>query len=355
MFDAPADSSPAQPTDTDVLASLTSEQYTEWRKTGNLPDTSTPTDAESAPAEPVEQATSTDVQPEAASEPAKPKKSKTDTRFEELLADRKRERERADRLEREIAELRGRSHETKPAAPSPATAVTVEDAVRKPDISKPILGEDEFFKQFPDATYGQYARYAAKYELAVETAESQQRAKSQSQIEQHEQSMKSFNAKLKERGEADKTFAERLNASELGSMTPANEAMYLAWKRGEPRPNLGVDNFVAQEIVNAEQPADLVEHLLAHGEDLAFLRAAQDIQDLKFRFGRVIERVNHGSVTTEKEKPKTITSAPSPGTYLGQKTGSPADVIQTYVANGDTGSYIDEMNRRELAARTGRK
>jgi hypothetical protein len=83
-----------------------------------------PSSPDSASGEPVDQAASTDATSKPpASEPGKPKKN-ADTRVQELLADRARERERAERAERELAALRTGQTPPKdvPADSSTATA-----------------------------------------------------------------------------------------------------------------------------------------------------------------------------------------------------------------------------------------
>jgi hypothetical protein len=82
------------------LSAFTEAELTSWRATGKYPEpTSKPAEIDAAT--PAEQATSTDARTDAASEPAT--KDKTEQRFQELLKSRATERERADRLERELA------------------------------------------------------------------------------------------------------------------------------------------------------------------------------------------------------------------------------------------------------------
>ncbi len=62
---------------------------------------------------------------------------------------------------------------------------------------------------------------------------------------------------------------------------------------------------------------------------------------------------------TEKPKPakeeSRISKTPPPSREVGGRGAAPTDRARAAVANDDTGSYIDEMNRREIAEKFGRR
>jgi hypothetical protein len=142
------------------LSTLSREQYDTWSRTGAIPDT-TPTETPKADPSPAPPDTPAPETPHAAdSSPATPEK-RTDPRAEEnripkLLEERARERERADRLERELADLRRQvtpPKETPTADSSPAPAAPPKASVAYP----PALGSyDAYLAANPESSYEDY-------------------------------------------------------------------------------------------------------------------------------------------------------------------------------------------------------
>lgn len=137
----PAGSSPAADlspvvADADPLESLSAADLQTWRETGALPQSPvTDAAAASSPAPVVQDPpVSTETPAQAASEPADPPvHAKTKARMDELLADRTRERERADRLEQRNRDLERQRTAPPPADARPAASSAAAAALVAPD------------------------------------------------------------------------------------------------------------------------------------------------------------------------------------------------------------------------------
>ena len=157
------------------LASLTSEQRSSWRKTGEF--STQDAHADSSPAEPVEQVASTDASTPAASDTAKTEKPKGEglkKRLPELDADIARLEEKLRRraeLARQIEEpARAASDVKSGSSPKPP----VGEFIESPDVTRPRLTESQFFEAYPEAQYELFQDYIANYRLqSVEHKRSQ--------------------------------------------------------------------------------------------------------------------------------------------------------------------------------------
>lgn len=317
--DAQADASSASPLDpTTALAQASPEAYATWQKTGELPASDLNTDDTSKPAEidaakPAEQATSTDVRETAASEPAM--KDKTEQRFQELLKERAKERERADRLERELAALKTPTPpvDAKPAASSAAPAT---DPEPNPDdlTTYPDGAYDR--KYFKDQAAWEARQVLRAEREAADTVARQQRTEAR----QREQS---------------KAWADRVQAA---------QAKYQDFDAKAFGPTeIVAGSPIDVWVMESEQGAELLYHLQSHPDEIRRIAALPAVHQV-----RELARLEDKLVPAPA---KTITDAPAPPRTLGDRTTANADAVARAIANKDPGSYIDEMNRRELAAR----
>jgi hypothetical protein len=145
------------PVITAVDRAVASNDVSAYREARRAERSGTPLDAatESSPVPPEDQAASTDASSSPASEPGKPHKGNAETRVKELLAERARERERAERAERRLAELEAKAQpaDAKPAESSPAAA---------PDTFPTY---DAYLTTHPDASYEQYLDERADFRV----------------------------------------------------------------------------------------------------------------------------------------------------------------------------------------------
>lgn len=315
------DAQPAAPSaapldPTTALANASPEAYATWQKTGELPvEVKDESPAEIDTAKPAEQATSTDVRAKAASEPAV--KDKTEQRFQQLLKERAQERERADRLERELAALKTPAPpvDAQPAASSPATA---DDPEPNPDD----------LTKYPDGAYDRkYFKDQAAWEARqVLKAERETAAKTAQQ--------QKAEATAREKA---KQWSERVTAAQ--AKYPDFDAK--AFGPTEIEAGSPIDVWVME----SEQGAELLYHLQTHPEEIRRIAALPAVHQV-----RELARLEDKLVPAPA---KTITDAPAPPRTLGDRTTANADAVTRALANKDPGAYIDEMNRRELAARRG--
>lgn len=322
---SPAASSPAADLSasdpSDSLSRLSAPDLQTWKETGALPRTSPVTDAAAASstATPVQDpAASTDASSQAASEPAEPLHAKTKARMDELLADRTRERERADRAERHIREQEARRQPTpdaRPAAPSPAPA-----GLTKPDPEAFAYGTADpgYLEALTD--------YKVSATLASQRAEWDA---GQRQIRARDEATRvisGFEAKAAE------ARAKHADFDAVALLAPT-----------DIQPGSATDLYILEDPAGAE-----VLYHLQQSTNTAERRrilALGPLDQLK-ALVRLGDRLTAGAPAARS------TSAPPPPPVLSTRA-TPADAVDRALAEGDsdaaTGAYIRAQNARELA------
>jgi hypothetical protein len=313
--DAAADSSTA-PADASVpISSLTSEERAQWRLTGEKPTQDVP--AESSPAPAGDQPASTDASTSAASEPAKGKgvKARSAELDAEIAAMRERLKTRA-LLREELARL---------DAPASATVAPPPSAVASPvvDLARPMLSETEYFAAFPEAAYGQYGVYTAKYVLAEDRQQQQIQTQQQQLQSTWQGSIEAVRAEHPDYDVAVQNF-------ESVPDTPANRAMAAA----------------IQESGNAR----LYYHLATHLDEARKLARLSPTAAL-VAIGQLDAQLTQQ--TTPTPLPNTITSAPPPPPQIRQRASVPASDIDAALAAHDFRRYKELANARDIAAARG--
>lgn len=307
--------------DSDPLERLSEQQLQDWRMTGALP-TDAPIPASSAgtpPAEPVVQAASTDVGVEAATAAADPALNpKTKERIDQVLADRAKERDRADRAERRIHELEARHAQpptdARPAAPSAAPAGLV-----KPDP-----------ESFPYGTADPgYLEALTDYKVAATLATERQTweaGQTEARLQDdHRRVMTAFEEKV---------IAARATHTDF-------DAVAMLVPTDIPQGS-ATDLWVLEDEAGAE--------ILYHLQQPANAGERRRILALGLR-EQLKELVRLGDRLTAAAPPARSTSAPPPPpTLLTRPT--PADPVERALAAGDsdaaTGAWMAAENAREL-------
>lgn len=330
-IDTSSVSTPPVVTPTERLERASESERLTWRKTGDLPTPSADQPAASATATPDSQAASTDASPKPPSEAAKPAKN-ADTRVQELLADRAAERSRAERLERELSDLRRSQQPPAADAKSAASSTATSDVFPEyPD----------YLETHPDATLGQYL--SARDDWRDEKRDARVRADTQQQHEQrwHTERLTTFSAQIQTAKQADPGFADKLSPD-----VAALEPVAIAVAAGRP---ITIDNAIAEEILDSPVAGPLMLHLSAHPEDMQSLRGARTARELARRVGALERGLSSAAPTASSIK--TVSEAPDPPTYVGTRTGGPVDAVEAAVKRKDAGAYMREANALELAAR----
>jgi hypothetical protein len=313
------DPSPAAPRDLD---SLSETELHDWRMTGEFPDSSsvtTPPVASSATPAVPDPPASTDAPPQAASEPADPEPHpRTKARMEELLADRKRERERAERAEQRARDLETRRPppvEARPAAPPAAPA-------------GPVKPNPETF------TYGTadpaYLEALTDYKVATTLASERSTWEQQQQEARQQAEQQRVVSGFHEKAAAARATHPDFDAVALLAPTEIPQ--------GSPADLWILEDEAGAEILyHLQQPAQTAERrrILALGprEQLKALVRLGD------------------RLTAPAGPPASSTSVPPPPPVLSSRA-TPTDPVERALAEGTddaaTARYIAAANAREL-------
>lgn len=333
-----ADPSPAPVNHQEVLNNLSTEQRTEWRKSGKLPDP--PVKEESAPS-PLSDAQKAETAP--ASEAGKPqekahKKLSADERIAQLEATIEKIRKGAGKVETKQAE------ETKPAESLPAKPVEVKaqklEAPKEPDIKAQEYSGAEGWDKY-EADVRKYTKDLAKYEAAeaVEKFKREQVQEAQlkqvlQQIETGRKTYTDFDQKTAPVFQALTADLESPVSKLVGESPVFEHLMYVIGGEGE--------EFIALVKSNPGQAlrkAVILESLVM-----------EELKKGKAESKTETERDDKGQFKAPEKK---VTGAPPPPREVGGTAAAPGDKLQEAVQKRDFAAFRAEGNRREMAPRKG--
>lgn len=313
--------------------------------------------ADSSPAAPDDQAASTEATETApASETGQPRKRNADTRVQELLAERARERERAERAEQELAELRSGRQPKQEQRPEPESRPA-------PATAKPAAfpSYDDYLTEHPDVSYEDYIDARTEHRFnALQQQQAEQRARETRETE-YTQSIKARDEQSSERlktyiesdpelvklppAERAKAFFEGIS-DEVKSLRPFDA---IRDAKGQWTEQPTAKHAVAEALLKSDVAPQLMRHFTDHPEDLANLYKLKEPDDLFRAFGKLEERIQRGA--SKPAAPRTVvTAAPDPGTILGTRPAAPADPEKAALARGDFRAFEAERIKRDLAA-----
>lgn len=250
--------------------------------------------------------------------------------------------------------------ERPPTAPAPREPQTWADVVKSPDIDQPMLGEEQFFQQFPDAPYSAYARYAVRYEDRAERANAQQSSEQeQLTIAQHAR-VEKFVGQLEQARTSDPEFVHKLTP-EVRALKP-----FAALAPGEAS---GPRNVVAEQIYDSPVAPQVLLHFSQHPEALQRLetvppeiaamppaqRARAHIQWIVKEFGKLEAAFEtpaavQGSPLTPPAVAPPVSAAPPPAPIL-TRAGSSTDPQAAAFARGDFAAWDRIETEKELQRR----
>lgn len=273
-----------------------------------------PIAAEAAAAQPVDQAAPTGATPPAASEPAKPKKN-ADTRIQELLAERDRERSEVARLR---AELETRRTPDVKVESSPA---------------KPTARDFERFKSMPGYPqvndfddYGDYTTEVSAFVTAKRLEEYSQKQKQEYDAGQFREAQSRFDT----RGtEAFPDFREVLTAAAQAGRT---------WPE-----------HVTRKVLTHDQGHAIAYALAKAKDDAALYQRIADPVD----FGEYVGEVLAQRAPVKSPVP-IKTSAPEPPITLGERSHDSADEEEAAIASGDMSAFKAARLAKRVAMTTHR-
>jgi len=300
----------------DVLGSLSDTQRDHWLKTGDLPESKVepqapPLKDEVAPvADSAEHAPLEAPAVEPSTEPAKVAKPRDDikARLGQLAEQRRIEKERADRLEAEVADLRAKVAPPAPVAPA------VEPA-------EPKL--DDFLSD-PDP-YAAYARAVGKWEAKQQIAQ--------------------FQAEQAQRVQRDRDIAR------VDAVMAEGPKKYPDWDLTPLQGHMDGPSaaYVAALIFESPLSVELLYHFSKTPAEARRLAAMEPLAAAR-AFGSLESQLSTPPPSRIATPTKTVSTAPEPPQTLGSRhTPNAGDEVEAAILAGDTGRYIEAENRRELA------
>lgn len=321
---SPAVSSPApdpSPVVADALERLSETELHDWKMTGKFPSTAPVTDAAAASstAEPVAQVASTDALPVAASEAAPAPTKGAEARIPELLRDRATEKERADRAERELADLRARHAQPPRPDARPAASSAAPAGLTAPDPTAFDYGTAD------PAYLTALSAYTVQTTLATERAAWEE---DQRQTRAREESSRVITAF---EGKAAEARTKHADFDAVALLAPT-----------EIPQGSAVDLYILEAPAGAE--------ILYHLQQAANAGERRRILQLG-PLAQLTELVRLGDRLTGAVPAARSTSAPPPPPTLSTRA-TPADPVERALAAGDsdaaTGAYIRAQNARDL-------
>lgn len=330
---APAGSAPATPaaTENSDLSIPSGADYDEWRMSGKLPaakDDSAASDENETP-NTDDSATSSDTADTAAASAAaatagKKGKTKEDTerRFQELLADRKRDRERIAELER-----------TQTAPPKPATTPAPQPAAAAAAVEPEPKIDDVDAKGEPKyKTLADYLAAARKWDRDQTLAEVDKRTTAKQQ-----ETARTEHLRVIHENWQTKVTAARTKYADFEKVAFADD---LPIKEGSV-----TDAFV----LDSEHGADVLYHLGQHRDELVALSKLNPLRQARALFA--IEQKFAKPAATPAKK---VTDAPRPPHEVNGGGRTAPDELEQAVKDGDEAAYFASANRRDVSRRKGK-
>lgn len=260
------------------------------------------------------------------------------------------------------AQLEGRqpaaAQPTRPAQPAPTT---MEDVIRRPDVSKPLIGEAEFFAQFPDAPYGAHARYASNYDRRSEAAETRQRGDAETVDAAQREQIEGFVKQLRDAEAADPTFRDAISPLVGQKLKP-----FTALADGEES---GPINVIGEQVYASDVVPQMLKYFSTEAGEAELrrittmppriakqppaLRGPNHINWMIREYGKLEARVqgeSHAVPAEAAPAPRTTTALEPPPPTISRARSS-ADPIKSALARDDFGAFQREKRAERLAKR----
>ena len=327
---------PTPATSGDALRSMSDDQRSHWLKTGE-PPTSEPANPAATDPEPVSPDPALDATTEPVAQPTKTGKPRTDVnaRIGQMAEQKRLATERAEKAERELAELRAGQAPQPTTPPNTAPAPPVQTPEAPPtylDLVKRYQ-TDPAWPTFEAATAAGFDDpYGAT--VAAQAAFIQQR-----QTVEREQQTAFTAARTREQQNIDKAFAD---ARQMEGFK-------------ENALDIPITPTFAKTIFESDLSGQLLYYFSEHPAEGRAIAAMEPLAAAR-AIGKIEAGLATSSpvVTSTPAASKTVSSAPAPTTTLGARhTPGPTDEVDDAVRAGDTGRFIEAANRRDFAALKG--
>jgi hypothetical protein len=326
------------------------EARAEWLRSGKTPDPpqteksaapDAPKEEKPAPLEtskPVEKA---QPEPGAGEKPqeqaaanAQPPKKGVEERIDQLVARQKTAEDRAERAERELAELRAKAPKTEAARPEGSPAPL--------DYTK---FKAEWIQKNPEGTYDElsaaWAEVAADQRVKADRAEQAKAAKDA--------------AEAKEREELNTSWRKRVETA---------KAKYADWNELDfGKAPLREGSIPDAFIIDSEAGPDLLRHFAQHPEELEAInslpafRQVRELVKLEAKYGETppdkTDAKPEAKAEAETPAKPNPPRAPRPASEVGGRQTPPDDPADAAMKAGDFSRYREAENARELRAQKG--
>lgn len=327
---------------------MSKDQWQDAKLTGKFPTKDAT--ADSSHAEPAEQAASTDASSETASvavapaKEGKPRKN-ADTRVQELLAERARERERADRAERRLDALERQPKPDAKTDPSPAAKAEWQRFAELPDAPN----EDAFDK------YGDYTAAMALFIADKRFEERDQQSQQRSQFEARERQVEQVHATARDRAA---TYFEQhpdakakvdpalLAIPPLSTLDPRTVD---EMKQSPEGVAMLRGHWLLDRVLESDVPGPLLVHFSSEQgqRDWQRLTALPNAAAVTRALGSIEARLS----SPGSPAPVHISSsAPAPPTTLGKRPAAPVDELKAAQASGDFKRFKAAYNAQHATA-----
>lgn len=371
MADTATDSTAPLTTEAPVLSpqEMSETQFTEFLAKGTrFPKEEAPDagdtkqadqPADSAPAEAVDPAASTDASPMAASETAKPEKKAKGKAVSERNVDLRAEIEENARL----LDIRRRQREeiardSAESAPKPKTAAQPTDSA--PAATEPTEADFKRYLAMPGAPKAeQFDGDLDAYTAAMGVFIAKQITKEQfdQMFTERQRASEAESAQLHELNEAISSAEERAKADEARDpqwrekLDPALAAiapMRLLSPGQKPHPM----HFIKDQVMfESEHPCSLLVFMSTEeGRKWAFglarLRPERIVREI------AIKDASFADAPDDDHPPSHVSAAPPPGQHLGRKPSAPVDPLKSAQESGDVEGFINQRNRQLVGAAT---
>jgi hypothetical protein len=312
---------------------LNSDQRDKWLLDGTLPTVEAKPEASSTSDAPKvelsESAPDSETGKPSAEAAAGEKKPKNaESRIQELVAERRAEKERADRLESELAALKSGKKPDVKAEAEPSTALK---APEKP--KRPKLEEFEHFEQYEAAqeTYDtalvEYAEQLADHKAEVKQAEAKAKAEAEEADKSQKQLAAELNKKIDKAIERHPDFKEKLrSAKHLG--------------------NIREGSLVDRAILGRELGAEMLYHFATNEADLTRILALDAIDQ-----GAELKKLESQLSKAGTSAPTKVSSAPGPLTEVGGKGATPEDESLAALKADDFRAWKRAEDAKDIAKR----
>lgn len=317
---------------TAVETAVAKDDFTAYRETRRAERAGTPAPAPAADpvVEPKPEATAAPVD-----EPRTVSKRQHDTNERIRLAT---ERAVADR-DAEIARLRSQ-------LPAPPAAPRTEPAAEK------FPAYAQYLETNPEASLEDYIDARQDFREGLKAKATAAERADADRVRSHEENIAQAQARTRAARQADPVIDAKFKAWESAQSVHELPEILLLKTRDQALAAQQIplaENDFASAVASSEFSAQIIAHIADHPDVLQKVRTLENRTAVLKYFGKLETRFEKADVAPIQ--PKTISSAPTPGTALGSRPASATDPLAAAVKAGDVSAYRAARRAERASAR----